>query len=66
VTLAESLGGVESLVKLPVVMTHRDLGADALAAAGIGESLVRLSVGIESPENIVADLDAALDRVFEA
>jgi cystathionine gamma-lyase len=64
VTLAESLGGVESLVELPAVMTHQDLGADALAAAGIGESLVRLSVGIESPEDIVADLDTALDRAF--
>jgi cystathionine gamma-lyase len=66
VTLAESLGGVESLVELPAVMTHQDLDADALASAGIGESLVRLSVGIERPEDIVADLDAALDRAFEA
>ena len=64
-TLAESLGGVESLIAHPATMTHASMDADARAAAGISDSLVRLSVGIESPEDLVADLTAALDAVAE-
>jgi hypothetical protein len=45
-TLAESLGGVESLVAHPATMTHADMGAQARAAAGIGDGLLRLSVGL--------------------
>jgi cystathionine gamma-synthase len=60
-TLAESLGGVESLVAHPATMTHASMSADARAAAGISEALVRLSIGIESPEDLVRDLREALD-----
>ena len=62
-SLAESLGGVESLVCHPATMTHAPMDADARRAAGIGDSLVRLSVGIESTEDLVGDVVGALDRV---
>jgi cystathionine beta-lyase/cystathionine gamma-synthase/homoserine dehydrogenase len=62
-TLAESLGGVESLVAHPATMTHASMTAEARAAAGISESLVRLSVGIELAEDLVADLRVGLDHV---
>ena len=61
-TLAESLGGVESLVAHPVTMTHAGMDAEARQRAGIGPGLLRLSVGIESPEDLVADLAAGLQR----
>ena len=61
-TLAESLGGVESLVAHPATMTHVAMTAEARAAAGISDGLVRLSVGIEHADDLVADLAAALDR----
>ncbi|HYC52753.1 MAG TPA: cystathionine gamma-synthase [Gemmatimonadaceae bacterium] len=61
-TLAESLGGVESLVAHPATMTHASMDAEARAHAGITDSLVRLSVGIESPQDLVNDLYAALDQ----
>jgi aspartokinase/homoserine dehydrogenase 1 len=60
-TLAESLGGVESLVAHPATMTHASMDAESRAAAGITDSLVRLSVGIESSEDLIADLRQALD-----
>jgi cystathionine gamma-lyase len=59
-TLAESLGGVESLVDHPAIMTHASLPAEARAKLGISDSLVRLSVGIEELEDLVADLESAL------
>jgi cystathionine gamma-lyase len=59
-TLAESLGGVESLVNHPAVMTHASVPAERRAALGITDSLVRLSVGVEAVEDLRADLDAAL------
>ena len=59
-SLAESLGGVESLVCHPASMTHAPVSADALATAGIGKNLVRLSVGIESADDLLADLVNAL------
>ena len=62
-TLAESLGGVESLVAHPATMTHASMDAEARAHAGISDALVRLSVGIESAEDLVADLTRALDAV---
>jgi cystathionine gamma-synthase len=65
-TLAESLGGVESLVAHPATMTHASMDAAARANAGISDSLVRLSVGIESPEDLVRDLTQALDAVAAA
>jgi cystathionine gamma-synthase len=61
-TLAESLGGVESLVAHPATMTHAAMSEQARAAAGIGDGLLRLSVGIEALPDLVADLDAALVR----
>lgn len=62
-TLAESLGGVESLVAHPATMTHASMTPEARGAAGIGDSLVRLSVGIERGEDLVRDLVAALGTV---
>jgi cystathionine gamma-synthase len=62
-SLAESLGGVESLVCHPSSMTHAPVSDEAKAAAGIGPNLVRLSVGLESGEDLIADLLAALDAV---
>jgi cystathionine gamma-lyase len=59
-TLAESLGGVESLVDHPAIMTHASVPPEARAKLGISDSLVRLSVGIEDVADLVADLDAAL------
>ncbi|GAB3062609.1 O-succinylhomoserine (thiol)-lyase [Stenotrophomonas tumulicola] len=61
-TLAESLGGVESLVAHPATMTHAAMTVQARQAAGISEGLLRLSVGIESERDLLADLAAALDR----
>jgi cystathionine gamma-synthase len=61
-TLAESLGGVESLVAHPATMTHAAMSAEARAAAGIGDGLLRLSVGIEHAYDLVADIAAALER----
>lgn len=58
--LAESLGGVESLVEHPALMTHASLPPERRAALGIGDTLVRLSIGIEDPADLIADLDAAL------
>ena len=62
-TLAESLGGVESLIAHPATMTHASMDASARATAGISDSLVRLSVGIESADDLVRDLTNALDAV---
>ena len=59
-SLAESLGGVESLVCHPASMTHAPVAAEALQKAGIGRNLIRLSVGIESADDLVADLINAL------
>jgi cystathionine gamma-synthase len=61
-TLAESLGGVESLVAHPATMTHAAMSAEARQAAGIGDGLLRLSVGIEHAEDLVTDIAAALAR----
>ena len=62
-SLAESLGGVESLIAHPATMTHASMDSAARAAAGISDSLVRLSVGIEAAEDLVRDLAQALDQV---
>jgi cystathionine beta-lyase/cystathionine gamma-synthase len=60
-SLAESLGGVESLVSIPARMTHGSIPADERLRRGITDSLVRLSVGIEDADDLVADLRGALD-----
>lgn len=59
-TLAESLGGVESLVNHPAIMTHASVPAERRAQLGISDSLVRLSVGVEDVEDLRVDLDQAL------
>jgi cystathionine gamma-synthase len=61
-TLAESLGGVESLVAHPATMTHAAMSAEAREQAGITDGLLRLSVGIESAADLLADLQLALSR----
>ena len=62
-TLAESLGGVESLVAHPALMTHAAMTPEARATAGITDGLLRLSVGLEHAEDLLADLSAALAAV---
>lgn len=62
-SLAESLGGVESLISLPALMTHASIPADKRAALGITDSLVRISAGIEDVEDLRADLQAGLDAI---
>lgn len=59
-SLAESLGGVETLISLPALMTHASMPQETRERVGITEGLVRLSVGIEDVEDIIADLDQAL------
>jgi cystathionine gamma-lyase len=59
-TLAESLGGVESLISLPALMTHASTPIEVRAALGISDRLVRISVGIEDTDDLIADLSAAL------
>jgi cystathionine gamma-lyase len=59
-SLAESLGGVESLVDHPAIMTHASVPAEERAKLGISDTLIRLSVGIEAVDDLIADLDQAL------
>ncbi|MDG2525452.1 O-succinylhomoserine (thiol)-lyase [Stenotrophomonas sp. HITSZ_GD] len=65
-TLAESLGGVESLVAHPASMTHAAMTPEARAKAGISDGLLRLSIGIEATEDLIADLAAGLERADRA
>lgn len=62
-TLAESLGGYESLAELPSVMTHASVPAEQRAALGITDGLVRISVGLEDVEDLIVDLKQALEKV---
>jgi len=62
-TLAESLGGVESLANLPALMTHASIPEDKRAALGITDDLVRLSVGIEDAEDLIGDLEQAFNAL---
>ena len=59
-TLAESLGGVESLIEHPAIMTHASVPADVRGEIGISDALVRLSVGVEDVDDLIGDLDQAL------
>jgi cystathionine gamma-lyase len=59
--LAESLGGVESLIEHPAIMTHASIPAEIRAQLGIDDNLVRLSVGIEDISDLIADLKQALE-----
>jgi cystathionine gamma-synthase len=61
-SLAESLGGVESLIAHPASMTHAAMAPEARRAAGIADTLLRLSIGIEDSDDLLRDLDAALQR----
>lgn len=61
--LAESLGGVESLIGHPASMTHASIPAEERRRRGLSDSLIRLSVGIEEPEDLMTDLERALDAV---
>jgi cystathionine gamma-lyase len=63
ITLAESLGGVESLVNHPAIMTHASVPEEQRASLGITDSLIRFSVGIEAIEDLVEDINAALAAV---
>ena len=60
--IGPSLGGAESLIEQPIVMSYHDYTPKQLAAVGISENMIRLSCGIENPEDLVADLEQALDR----
>ena len=64
-TLAPSLGGVESLVSIPVLTSHAMISAEHRQKMGVTEQLIRLSVGIENADDLIADLDQALVKVFE-
>lgn len=63
-TLAESLGGYESLAELPSIMTHASVPEDQRVLLGITDSLIRISVGLEDPEDLINDLKQALDASF--
>ena len=62
-TLGESLGGVETLISHPATMTHAAIGATARAKLGISDGLVRISIGIEDGDDLLADLDQALSHI---
>ena len=62
-TLAESLGGVESLIAHPALMTHAAMTPEARRTAGIGDGLVRLSIGLEHADDLIADLEQALTAI---
>lgn len=57
--LAESLGGIKSLLCQPATMTHKSIPAEIRHASGISDSLIRLSVGLEDKEDLIADLEQA-------
>jgi len=61
--LAVSLGGIETLIQHPASMTHSKLSEEAKVSGGITDGLVRLSIGIEEPEDIITDLEKALEKV---
>ena len=62
-SLAESLGAVETMITHPATMTHADVPKDERLTRGLTDGLVRLSVGIEDQEDIIADLNQALDKI---
>lgn len=63
-SLAESLGGVESLAELPAEMTHGSIPPAERELLGIGDNLIRLSVGVEETEDLVHDIEQALEATF--
>jgi cystathionine gamma-lyase len=64
ITLAESLGGVESLVEVPAVMTHGSVSPEDRAALGITDTLIRLSIGIENKADLIEDLKQAIANAY--
>jgi len=64
-TLAESLGGVESLIEQPATMTHASIPAEEREAAGLSDGLIRASVGVEHVDDLKADLQQAMDASIE-
>jgi cystathionine gamma-synthase len=64
VAFAESLGGVESLMTYPTVQTHADIPLEIREAVGVDDTLLRFSVGIEHVDDIIADLDQALEAAL--
>jgi cystathionine gamma-lyase len=62
-TLAESLGGVESLIEHPALMTHASITAEEREIAGIKDSLIRVSIGVEDKNDLIADLEQAFGRI---
>jgi cystathionine beta-lyase/cystathionine gamma-synthase len=65
VILAENLGAVETMITHPATMTHAAMSKEARAKAGITDGLIRVSVGLEEPDNIIEDLDSAICKAFE-
>ena len=63
--LAESLGGVKSLLCHPAQMTHKSIPAEKRRAAGVEDSLIRLSVGLEEVEDLITDLEQAFEKIKE-
>ena len=63
IRLAVSLGGTESLAEHPASMTHSDVAPLERLAMGITDQMVRLSIGVEHPEDLIADLEQALEAV---
>ncbi|NII29621.1 cystathionine gamma-synthase [Pseudoflavitalea sp. X16] len=63
--LAESLGGIKSLVSHPATMTHKSIPAEKRQAAGVSDSLIRLSIGLEEAEDLIQDLQTALDALHQ-
>ena len=61
--LAVSLGGTETLMEHPATMTHSDIPPDRQAVMGITPSMIRISVGIEHPDDLIADLQQALEAI---
>jgi cystathionine gamma-lyase len=61
--LAESLGGVESLIELPALMTHASVPSEQREKIGLSDTLVRLSIGIENVDDLMEDLDAAFKKL---
>jgi cystathionine gamma-lyase/cystathionine beta-lyase len=61
--LAESLGGVESLINHPASMTHASIPRDERIKNGLTDSLIRLSIGVEDIDDLIADLDQAINNI---
>jgi cystathionine gamma-lyase len=61
--LAESLGGVESLIELPAIMTHASVPREEREKIGLAEALIRISVGIENADDLLEDLESAFKKI---